>query len=203
MQDLTPHGGDEEVAPGWLPPKAAERPAAPAPPPFRHRPVSASDPQRKERVPADAVAMTSLALALTAFLVLFVSVGLGFWVSLPCSFVAWRLGSRGGGDGGRRSAIAQVAAGLGIAGIVAGILAAVVWGILAASGYSPDDLRRDLERQRDQVRQRAGQIEGPVPSLPPSRLASGGGSTTGERRAASPRAWALSPSRSDLPEGAS
>jgi len=188
---------EPEVAPGWLAPKAPERPAPPAPPPFRHRP--AGEPPAS-RPPRDAVAVVSLALAVVALLVLILSVGLGFWLSLPCSIAAWRLGRRGSASGGGRSAVAQVGAGLGIAGLCAGVAAALVWIVLAATGYSPDDLRRDLERQRDRARQQAAQTGGPLPSQAPSRLASGGGSTTGERRAAPPRAWASSPD--DLPEGA-
>jgi hypothetical protein len=103
--------------------------------------------------PGNGLATTSLVLGMLGLVIVFPTLGLGFFLSLPCSIGAWVTGqlarnqvAKGltkAGDG-----IAHAGIILGIVGIVVAVVGAVVWAVLIASGVDLEELRRELERGR-------------------------------------------------------
>jgi hypothetical protein len=89
-------------------------------------------------------------LSIVALVILLPSFGLLIPLSLPFSIAGWVTGTFGRrqvaeghtkvGDG-----IAHAGVVLGVVGIVLAVVAAVVWGILFASGLDLEEFRRDLE----------------------------------------------------------
>ena len=108
---------------------------------------------RPAAAPGNGLATTSLVLGMLGLLIIFLSVGIGFPLSLPCSIGAWVTGQLGrnqvakgvtsAGDG-----IAHAGIILGIVGIIVAVVGAVVWIVLIASGVDLEELRRELERGR-------------------------------------------------------
>ena len=152
---------DEPVTPsGWLPPAAPgsgprprfDVPAAPGPapdPPPRAAPPTAANPQ----------AVWALALGIGGLLLLMVSLGTLFLITLPCSAAAWVLALRARGQvelGHSTLGEGQATAALWIAriGVVAGIAAGIVLIALLASGFDFDRFRDDLQRELEQRRER-------------------------------------------------
>ncbi|HEX8101865.1 MAG TPA: hypothetical protein VF533_04595 [Solirubrobacteraceae bacterium] len=141
---------DDEVAPGWLPPQPPPdappaAPPAPALPPARL-------PIAPPAGPTDPLAPFALGLGVVGLLLIVLSAGAGFLFTLPLSVAAWRVGAASrrriaegraaGGDG-----LAQAAIFLGLAGIGIAVVGMIGWAILAGNGYSPEDLRDELERR--------------------------------------------------------
>jgi hypothetical protein len=121
------------VQPEFLPPDPhAPAPTAPQPasrpaflPPNAAQPASAQ-PQNNRAVASMIFGSGSLGL-------LFFSAGLLFFLTLPGSIVAWVLGHRAKRlETGRDQA--NVAVIIAIAGVVLGVIAAVVWIVLVATG---------------------------------------------------------------------
>ncbi len=147
---------------GWLPPVPPGGPGAPSPAsenPPAGAPVFVR-PQRRA-VPKSAVATASLTLGVVGLVLLTLSLGLGLLLSLPCSAAAWALATLER----RRAAILDpgaeppASAGriLGILGVVLALVALVLWGLIFASGASPEDIleqwRQELERQQQRSAQ--------------------------------------------------
>ena len=103
--------------------------------------------------PGNALAPTSLGLALVGLVIVFLSLGLGALLSLPFSIGAWVTGSLGrqqvakgltkAGDG-----IAHAGLVLGIVGVVLGVIGAVVWSLLLANGFDVEEFLREIEQDR-------------------------------------------------------
>jgi hypothetical protein len=129
-------------------------PVAPGDPPPPAVPERFRQPQQTVPPTTNGLALTALILGLLGVVVLVISLGLGFFVAIPCSVAAWICGARarmridlGEATGGRGQAIAGYL--LGVAGVVIGVAAAVGWIIWLANGGDLDQLQRDLERYRD------------------------------------------------------
>jgi hypothetical protein len=133
--------GDERATPsGWLPPLAPgarTRTQAPTPPP----PAAPAGPSR--------AAVWALALSITGLALLLVSLGTLFLIALPCSMAAWVLAVRARGEDRATAAlwIARI-------GVIAGVVAAVVFIALLASGFDFEQFRDDLQRELDDRRDR-------------------------------------------------
>jgi hypothetical protein len=133
--------GDERATPsGWLPPLAPgarARTQAPTPPP----PAAPAGPSR--------AAVWALVLSITGLALLLVSLGTLFLIALPCSMAAWVLAVRAGGEDRATAAlwIARI-------GVIAGVVAAVVFIALLASGFDFEQFRDDLQRELDDRRDR-------------------------------------------------
>jgi hypothetical protein len=179
-----------DAPPGWLPPVSCRDPAGPespsareaasppAPPPprpwlsspsggAREAPPSPSGPAPRTpygtavATEPNAPAVWGLVLGITGLVLLLLSLGTLFLVTLPCSAGAWALGRRAlrrieSGQSRRGAGQAAAALWLGRIGVLAGIVAMVAIIVLTASGFDfenlRDDLQRDLERRRDAAR---------------------------------------------------
>jgi hypothetical protein len=103
--------------------------------------------------PGNALAVTSLVLALVGLVLVFLSIGLAALLSLPFSIGAWVTGSLGRqqvtkgvtktGDG-----IAHAGLVLGVVGVVLGVIGAVVWILLLAGGFDLEDFLNEIEQGR-------------------------------------------------------
>jgi hypothetical protein len=104
--------------------------------------------------PRNTAASTSLAFGVIGLLLVVLTLGGGFWLSLPCSIVAWVKGATGRrqvasgkvrtGDGAAHAGLI-----LGVVGVVLGVVGAVVWLLILASvDFDVDELRRELESSR-------------------------------------------------------
>jgi hypothetical protein len=124
---------------GWLPPVApGARPrAAPRPPspPAPARPSSG--------------AIWALVLAITGLALLLLSFGTLFLVTLPLSTAAWVLALRARGEERATAAlwIARI-------GVIAGVVAAVIFVALLAGGFDFERFRDDVERELRERRDR-------------------------------------------------
>lgn len=152
MADSTPSGWLPPTAPGAGPrPRFDVSPEQPAPPAFA-RPV----PRRGER---NATAVWAVVLGITGLVLLVLSLGSLFMLTLPCSVAAWVLGARArkqfdSGATGHGEGQAVAALWLGRIGVIAGIAAMVVFIALLASGFDFDQFRDDLQRELDRRRER-------------------------------------------------
>jgi hypothetical protein len=144
----------------WLPPRAPD-----AQPPRRFdREPERPEPARPVFLPStpgarpNGLAIAGLVLSITAVVLLLLSAGTLFVLTIPCSIAAWLLSARartriavGEEEGGASQAKWGYI--LGVAGVVLGVVAMVVWIILIGSGFSieefRDNLEQELERQRD------------------------------------------------------
>jgi hypothetical protein len=146
----------------WLPPRA---PDSQPPRQFERAPEQPARPEpgRPVFVPAprgrpNGLAIAGLVLGITGLALLLLTIGTAFVLTIPCSVAAWLLSARartriavGEAEGGASQAKWGYI--LGIAGVVLGVVAMVVWIILIGSGFSieefRDNLEQELERQRD------------------------------------------------------
>jgi hypothetical protein len=150
--------------PEWLPPQA---PGGQPPPQFEPGPpheavVPAAAPAQPAGAPptfvrgrkteTNGLAVAALVLSIAGLVLLVMTLGLGFIITLPCSIAGWicaaqarnriNLGETTTGRGQ-----AQAAYVLGIIGVVVGVMAAVGWIAAIASGLDLEELQRDLERR--------------------------------------------------------
>jgi hypothetical protein len=155
---------------GWLPPQA---PGGQPPPRFdmvvperveaREAPQVVPDAfagaARKPATPSPAVpnglALTAVILGVLGVLLLLLTLGLLWFVALPCSVAAWMCGAQARNRinlGESLTGRGQANAGylLGVAGVVIGVAAAIGWVIYFANGGNLDELQQDLERWRDE-----------------------------------------------------
>jgi hypothetical protein len=148
---------DERITPsGWLPP------VAPGSEPVRPRfepapPAPRSGPSRQ--------AVWALVLSIGALSLLLISLGTLFILTLPCSVAGWVLALRARGAAGETG---QATAALWIAriGVIAGMVAAIVFIALLASGFDFEQFRDDLERELDERQDRpSGGVRATVEGL--------------------------------------
>jgi hypothetical protein len=164
----------EEPVNGWLPPAAPgaqppprfdtvpevparEPPALPAsapPAPARESPAF----ERPERGVRNPAAAWGLGLGIAGLVLLLLSLGSFFLVTLPLSAAAWWLGARarrrvraGATPSGESQATAALW--LGRVGVIAGVLAMIAFIVLVAAGVDFEHLRDDLQRELDRQRQ--------------------------------------------------
>ncbi|HTE61991.1 MAG TPA: hypothetical protein VK631_16695 [Solirubrobacteraceae bacterium] len=160
--------GDERItSTGWLPPVApgaGPRPRfdAPAPAPPAHvAPAPAPPPAAPDRGARNTPAVWSLVLSIAALALLLTSLGTLFILTLPCSAAAWVLARRARGRLERGESTwgeSQATAALWMAriGVIAGVVAAIVFVSLLASGFDFEQFRDDLQRELDDRRDRPG-----------------------------------------------
>jgi len=142
-----------ELPGGWLPPQAPERrtyepPAAPPAddqPQARPMPVFVKEPQAR-----NPLAITASICAITSMGLLVFSLGLSFLISLPLGIAGWLCASRSDPNlnpGQRKTGqvLSLVAVGLSLG-------AMLIWVLLVVSGFSPDELQRNLEEELERRR---------------------------------------------------
>jgi hypothetical protein len=169
---------DEPTTPsGWLPPSAPdgkppprfdaphwEPPAPPAepPPPEWAAPPQApvfAQAERGKRGARNGAAVWALAFGIVGLVLLLLSFGTFFIVTLPCSVAAWVMGARArrlieSGETDQGGGQATAALWLGRIGVIAGVAAMVVIMVLLISGFDFEGLRDDLQRELDRQRER-------------------------------------------------
>jgi hypothetical protein len=158
--------GDERITPaGWLPPVApgaGPRPRFDAPAPAAPAYVAPAPPSATiDRGARNTPAVWSLALSITGLALLLTSLGTLFILTLPCSAAAWVLAGRARGRLERGESAwgeSQATAALWMAriGVIAGVVAAIVFISLLASGFDFEQFRDDLQRELDDRRDRPG-----------------------------------------------
>jgi hypothetical protein len=134
---------------GWLPPQ----------PPQRSEPPRTPEPQAPVFVrPAseqgtNGLAIAALVCAILSLGLLVLSLGLSFIFSLPLGAAAWVCAAKAPRDvqPGQR----KVGLWLAIAAVALSVVAAVVWIVLIAAGFSVEDLQQNLENELERQR-RAG-----------------------------------------------
>ena len=136
-----------ELPGGWLPPQAPER----RPPDDDHpqaRPLPVFVPHEPQ--PRNPLAITATICAVLSMGLLVFSLGLSFLISLPLGIAGWLFASRSDPElnpGQRRTGqvLSMIAVGLSLG-------AMLIWVLLAMSGFSPDDLQRNLEEELERRR---------------------------------------------------
>ena len=164
---------DSEPRPRFAPPEPPRHTVPPAPPPAQ--PATFVKPQS---APANALAITALVLSISSLVLLVLSVGVSFTISLPLSAGAWICAvkaKRALRDGRAQSGAGQAKAGLVLAmiGVALSVAAMIIWIALIASGFSVDELRENLEQELERQRQRQRGSDDPVVSLSELRAAIG------------------------------
>lgn len=149
---------DEQVRPGFLPPRAPGsgplEPAPPMSPPERPTFVA----QRMESGPRSPLAMAGTIVGAIAILLLVLTVGVGYFICGVFSSIAVLLGllarqqiqQRGHGRAGQ----ARAAIWVGGIGMALSVIAAITWIALEANGFAPTELRDWLEERLEQERNR-------------------------------------------------
>ena len=136
---------DQELPGGWLPPQAPS--GTPPPQPQPQPPVFV--PPRAEQG-SNGLAVAALVCAISSIGLLVLSLGLSFLFSLPLGLTGWVCAARAPKDvrAGQRKT-GQV---LSIVAVALSVTAALVWLLLMAAGYSPEDLQRTLEQELERQR---------------------------------------------------
>ena len=136
---------DPPIPGGWLPPQPQEPPPAPE----RQPPVFV---RAAGETGTNGLAIAALVCAVSSFGLLLLSLGLAFAFSLPLGIGGWICAVRAPRDvrpGQRKTGLV-----LSIAAVALSVTAAVVWLVLIASGFSVEELQRNLEQELE--RRRAG-----------------------------------------------
>jgi hypothetical protein len=134
--------GEKPVTPsGWLPPVAPGGRPRVTPPPPRPSPPAPTRPGAR--------AIWALVLAIIGLALLLVSLGTLFLFTLPLSIAAWVLALRARGEERATAAlwIARI-------GVIAGVMAAVIFIALLAGGFDFEQFRDDVERELRERRDR-------------------------------------------------
>ncbi|MEO8686903.1 MAG: hypothetical protein ABI611_01630 [Solirubrobacteraceae bacterium] len=133
---------------GWLPPQAPGPPQPPEPP---QGPVFVRGPAEQG---TNGLAIAAIVCAISSIALLVLSLGLSFPFSLPLGISGWICATRARIDvrGGQRRAGLVLA----IAAIALSALAALVWIVLIAAGFSVDELQRNLENELQRQRRAGG-----------------------------------------------
>jgi hypothetical protein len=133
-----------ELPGGWLPPQA---PSGAPRPPEPERPVFVR-PQGQE--PTSGLAVAALICSIASLALLTLSLGLSFFFSLPLGIAGWVCAARARRDA--PSGRPKAALVLSIVAVSLSVLAAVVWVILLAAGFSVEELQRSLEEELERQR---------------------------------------------------
>jgi hypothetical protein len=131
---------------GWLPPQppSGPHPREPEPPPVFARPAAAEG--------SNGLAIAALVCAGASLVLLVLSLGLSFAFSFPLGAAGWVCAAKAPRD--IRPGQRRVALMLAIAAVALSTIAAIVWLVLIASGFSVEELQQNL--QDELQRQRRG-----------------------------------------------
>jgi len=141
----------EHLPGGWLPPQA---PGAPQP----HEPEQTARAPIFVRGPAETgtngLAIAALVCAISSIGLLLLSLGLSFPFSLPLGITGWICAVRARLD--VRPSQRKAGLVLAIAAVALSVLAAVVWVVLIAAGFSVEELQQSLENELERQRRTGG-----------------------------------------------
>src|SRR3954453_12750363 len=151
-----PDDRDKPLPSGWLPPQAPAPHVSETPPP-RATGTWPRDPAQPVE-PSTPAAVFAIAIGASSILLLALTAGLAFFISMVLSAGSLLIGSRlrlaiRAGRPGRESQ-ARAAVTVGWIGLGLAIVAAVTWIALSAGGVSPQDLQDALEREVGRRRNR-------------------------------------------------
>ena len=141
--------GSDHLPGGWLPPQA---PGAPQP--------RESEPQVPVfvRGPAEegtnGLAIAAIVCGISSIALLALSLGLSFPFSLPLGVTGWICAVRARVDlraGQRKAGLVLAISAVALSG-----LAAAIWIVLIASGFSVEELQRNLENELERQRRASG-----------------------------------------------
>jgi hypothetical protein len=139
-----------ELPGGWLPPQPPSAPPqrqAYEPPQQPQRPVFVNE---RTQQGTNGLAVAALVCAISSLGLLVFSLGLSFVFSLPLGIAGWICAARANPDvnpGQRKTG--QV---LSIVAVALSIVAAVLWVVLIAAGFSVEELQRNLEQELERQR---------------------------------------------------
>jgi hypothetical protein len=138
----------EHLPGGWLPPQA---PLPPEPEPPAQAPLFVRGPRETG---TNGLAVAALVCAVSSIGLLLLSLGLAFPFSLPLGISGWICAARARLD--VRPAQRRAGLVLAIVAVALSVLAAVVWLVLDASGFSPQELQHNLENELERQRRASG-----------------------------------------------
>jgi len=151
-----------ELPGGWLPPQAPTGPRQPQPYQPPTAPPGDQHPQRQplpvfinERAHqgTNGLAIAAIVCAASSLGLLVLSLGLSFFFSLPLGIAGWICAARSDRElnpGQRKTG--QV---LCIIAVALSVIAAIVWIVLIAAGFSVEELQRNLEQELERQRQQS------------------------------------------------
>ena len=132
---------------GWLPPQAPDR----TPEPLPEAPVFV---QGSREEGTNGLAIAALVCAVSSIGLLLLSLGLSFPFSLPLGITGWICAIRARVD--VRPSQRKAGLVLAIAAVALSGLAAAIWIVLIASGFSVEELQRNLENELERQRRASG-----------------------------------------------
>jgi hypothetical protein len=142
----------EHLPGGWLPPQPPgapqprePEPAPPKPPIFVRGPAETG---------TNGLAIAAIACAISSIGLLLLSLGLSFPFSLPLGITGWICAVRARLD--VRPSQRKAGLVLAIAAVALSVLAAVVWVVLIAAGFSVEELQQSLENELERQRRTGG-----------------------------------------------
>ena len=136
---------------GWLPPQPPGAP--PEQPPQQQQPQPPVFVKPQGQTGTNGLAIAALVSAISSLGLLVLSLGLSFFFSLPLGIAGWVCAARASRDvqPGQR----KVGLVLSIAAVALSVIAAIVWVVLIAAGFSVEELQRNLEDELERQRQRS------------------------------------------------
>ena len=142
---------------GWLPPQPPSGPRPQEPPqtspqaPERQVPVFV---RASAETGTNGLAIAALVCAISSLGLLLLSLGLSFAFWLPLAIGGWVCALRAPRDvrpGQRKAGLV-----LAIAAVALSVIAAVVWIVLIAAGFSVEELQQNLEQELERQRRTGG-----------------------------------------------
>ena len=100
--------------------------------------------------PTNGLAVAALVCSIASLALLTLSLGLSFFFSLPLGLAGWVCAARARRDA--PSGRPKAALVLSVVAVSLSVLAAVVWVILLAAGFSVEELQRSLEEELERQR---------------------------------------------------
>jgi hypothetical protein len=151
---------EDPLPSGWLPPRPPAHPTSPEAPQRIRGAWPPVEPRKRPapQGPSSPQAVTGIACGVAAIVLLALSAGVWFPVTIALSLAGLLLGTSAqkriaagspGRPGQARLAIALARWGLGLAAV-----AAIAWGVLALNDITPSDLQQALTRERERLQRR-------------------------------------------------
>jgi hypothetical protein len=141
----------EQLPGGWLPPQAPGAPQPHEPEPPGQGPSFVRGPRETG---TNGLAIAALVCAISSIGLLLLSLGLSFPFSMPLGITGWICAARARLD--VRPSQRKAGLVLAIAAVALSTLAAVVWIVLIAAGFSVEDLQQNLENELERQRRAGG-----------------------------------------------
>jgi hypothetical protein len=138
------------VSGGWLPPQAPGGPTPPGPERPGEPPQGPVFVQPPGGEGSNGLAIAAIACAISSIALLVISLGLSFVFSLPLAAAGWICAAKARRDvqtGQRKAGLV-----LAISAVALSVVAAVVWIVLIAAGFSVEELQENLERELERQR---------------------------------------------------